>query len=94
MLTEKRAARILKDMKPLSEELRAWREASHLTLAEAARRCGMSAQHYWQLENAERGVGMRTATVIKLAEGTGIPMERLIKAAELQRDPAATPVLA
>jgi transcriptional regulator with XRE-family HTH domain len=93
MLTEKRAARILKDMKPLSEELRDWREnVLHGTLAEAARRCGMSAQHYWQLENAERGAGIRTATLLKLAQGTGKPMERLAAAAELQRDPAAVPV--
>lgn len=89
MLTVRQAGRILADMKPLSEELREWRENLHLTPAEAARRCGMSAQHYWQLENAERGIGIRTATLVKLAEGTGKPMERLAKAAELQRlDPA------
>ena len=85
MLTDKRSARILADMKPLSEQLRDWREASHLTLADAARRCGMSAQHYWQLENAERGVGMRTATLLKLNSGTGIPLERLAAGAEMQR---------
>lgn len=85
MLTEKQAARILADMKPLSEQLRNWREATHLTLADAARRCGMSAQHYWQLENAERGVGMRTATLLKLNSGTGIPLERLAAGAEMQR---------
>lgn len=85
MLTDKRSARILADMKPLSEQLHDWREASHLTLADAARRCGMSAQHYWQLENAERGVGMRTATLLKLNAGTGIPLERLAAGAEMQR---------
>lgn len=85
MLTEKRTARILANMKPLSEELKEWRENLHITPSEAARRCGMSAQHYWQLENGERGTGIRTATLLKLAEGTGKPMERLAKAAELQR---------
>lgn len=89
MLTKRQADRILNNMKPLSEELHDWREATHLTLADAARRCGMSAQHYWQLENAERGIGIRTATLLKLADGTGIPMERLAKAAELQRRPLA-----
>ncbi len=73
------------DMKPLSEQLKEWREASHLTLADAARRCGMSAQHYWQLENAERGVGMRTATLLKLNAGSGIALERLAAGAEMQR---------
>ena len=47
--------------------------------------CGMSAQHYWQLENGERGTGLRTATLLKLAEGTGISLEALVKAAEMQR---------
>lgn len=87
MLTPKQAERILSGMKPLSEELREWREGLHLTPAEAARRCDMSAQHYWQLENAERGIGIRTATLLKLAAGTGKPMERLARAAELQRRP-------
>lgn len=88
MLTDKQRQRILADMKPLSEELRHWREnTARITLAEAARRCQMSAQHYWQLENAERGTGIRTATLLKLAGGTGIPMERLAKAAEMQREP-------
>ena len=76
----------LASVRPLSEELRVWREKdARLTLAEAARRCGMSSQHYWQLENAERGVGIRTATLIKLADGTGHPLERLVHAVELQR---------
>ena len=74
-------------MKPLYEMLRDWRESLHLTPAEAARRCNMSAQHYWQLENGERGPGIRTATLLKLAEGTGIPMERLAVASYY--DPAA-----
>lgn len=92
MLTSRRAERILADMKPLSDQLREWRLATHLTLADAARRCGMSAQHYWQLENAERGVGMRTATLLKLNVGTGIALERLAAGAEMQRQP--TPALA
>lgn len=85
MLTPRQAERILADMKPLSVQLREWREACHLTPAEAARRCEMSSQHYWQLENAERGIGMRTATLLKLHAGTGIAMERLAAGAEMQR---------
>lgn len=80
-------------MKPLADELRDWRERTHLTLSEAARRCGMSAQHYWQLENGQRGQGIRTATLLKLFNGTGIPMERLAAAAEMQRyGPLVEPV--
>lgn len=80
MLTQSRMARILADMKPLNELLRDWREVLKITPAEAARRCGMSPQHYWQLENAERGAGIRPVTLQKLAAGTGIPMERLAAA--------------
>lgn len=92
MLTKKQAARILANMKPLSQELHDWRLAIHISLAEAGRRCDMSAQHYWQLENGQRGQGIRTATLLKLAAGTGIPLERLALAAELQRElPEAVP---
>lgn len=76
MLTPVRSARILGDMKSLSEMLKEWREVLTLTPAEAARRCSMSPQHYWQLENGDR-VNVRVSTLVKLAEGTGIPVERL-----------------
>lgn len=80
MLTPAKLNRIMADMKPLGELLRDWRELMHLTPAEAARVCGLSAQHYWQLENGERGAGVRTVTLHKLAAGTGIPLERLAAA--------------
>lgn len=83
MLTDSRAARILADMKPLSELLREWRELLKLTPAEAARRCAMSAQHYWQLENGERA-SIRSSTLAKLVEGTGIPEERIAIAAGIE----------
>lgn len=75
-LTVATAVRILADMKPLAEMLTEWRDTLKLTSAEAARRCSMSAQHYWQLENGV-GVYVRPATLRKLADGTGIPLERL-----------------
>ena len=78
-------------MKPLGELLRDWRELMHLTPAEAARACGMSAQHYWQLENVERGAGVRTVTLHKLADGTGIPLERLAAAVYFTAVRPATP---
>lgn len=82
MLTDKRMARILSGMKPLSELLREWRETLHLSQSEAARRCGVSSQHWGLLERGER-VWLRPNTFRKLAERTGIPLERLMRAAEL-----------
>lgn len=83
MLTKKQAARILADMKPLGEMLKEWREKLKLTPAEAARRCRMSAQHYWQIENAER-VHVQAATLQKLSTGTGLPLERLVMASTIE----------
>lgn len=80
MLTPARSARILADMKPLGEMLKEWRQVMKLTPAEAARRCKMSAQHYWQIEN-EKNVYLRPTTFRKLSEGTGFPVERLAAAA-------------
>lgn len=82
MLTNKRQSRILGDMKPLCELLREWRDNLHLSMAEAARHCEMSPQHYGLLERGER-VWLRPATFRKLAERTGIPLERLMRGAEL-----------
>ena len=79
MLTDKRAERILANMKPLGEMLEEWRETLHLTPAEAARRCKMSAQHYWQIEHGQVP-NPRRSTLEKLTEGTGIPIERLAAA--------------
>ena len=70
-------------MKPLHELLSDWRETLKLTPAEASRQCGMSQQLWSQLEGGDTS-NPRVSTLLKLAEGTGIPMERLAKAAELQ----------
>lgn len=90
MLTNRRQARILEDMKPLGLMLREWREGLRLSMAEAARHCGMSAQHYGLLERGER-VWLRSVTFRKLAERTGIPLERLMKAAELAEQDRNSP---
>lgn len=75
-LTPRRAVRILSDMKPLNELLKEWRAATGLSRAEAARRCQMSQVQWSELEN---GIirDPRTSTLMRLVEGTGIPIERL-----------------
>ena len=87
MLTPRQAERILADVKTLPEELEEWRKALHITPSEAARRCKMSPQHWFQLARGERGQGIRIGTLRKLADGTGLPLERLLRAAELMREP-------
>lgn len=92
MLTKGQLARIVADMKPLCVILKEWRELMELTPAEAARRCKMPAQHYWQIEHNER-VNLRPATLQKLAEATGFPIERLaVAAAYSVITPLAEPV--
>ena len=71
-------------MKPLCEMLADWRNELTLSPAEAARRCKVSPQLWGQLESG-RTDDPRASTLLNLAEGTGIPMERLAKAAEMQR---------
>lgn len=87
-LTTARRARILSDMKPLSDLLYDWREALKLSRAEAARRCEMSQVQWTELET---GVTRdpRTSTLLKLTEGTGIPLERLAGASAF--NPALVP---
>ena len=78
-LTPTRMSRILADMKPLYLLLHEWRVALTLTPAEAARRCSMSNQQWYELESGATR-DPRTSTLMKLTEGTGIPMERLAAA--------------
>ena len=80
--------RILTDMKPLGELLKDWREASKLTPSEAARQCHLSPQMWWALETGYTSTP-RPATMQRLVEGTGIPMERLAVASYF--DPAVVP---
>lgn len=81
-------ARILTGMKPLNELLKEWREATGLTPSEAARRCELSPQMWWELESGNTSTPRKT-TMRKLVDGTGIPMERLAVASYF--DPAAVP---
>lgn len=78
-LTPSRSARILADMKPLSELLSEWRETVKLTPAEAARLCSMGRQQWWELESGTTR-DPRSSTLQKLTDGTGIPIERLVAA--------------
>lgn len=84
-LTQRRLARILADMRPLDEELRAWRDSHHLTDAEAARACGMIRSQWNELVSG-RTSDPRASTLGKLADGTSLPLERLLAAAELSRE--------
>jgi transcriptional regulator with XRE-family HTH domain len=78
-LTPSRSKRILADMKPLSDLLCEWRETLKLSPAEAARRCEMTRQQWWELESG-RTTDPRSSTLYRLSEGTGIPIERLVAA--------------
>lgn len=76
-------------MKPLSQMLNEWRTTLKLTSSEAARRCDMSRQQWFDLEDGTTS-DPRTSTLLKLAEGTGIPLERLAEAARAERLVGAT----
>lgn len=78
-LTRTDMARILADMKPLCALLTEWRAMLKLTPADAARRCEMSPQLWYQLESGETA-NPRSRTLQRLALGTGIPLERLVAA--------------
>lgn len=82
MLTKDRRSRILDNMKPLHEMLREWRELSGLSQVAAAERLGMSRQQWWYLESGETA-DVRTSTLVRLERCTGIPLERLVRAAEM-----------
>lgn len=89
-LTNTRLARILADMKPLKDMLREWRTELKLTPADAARRCKISPQLYWYMEHVD-GYNPRVTTLQKVAEGTGIPFERLAVAVNTRAAPESVP---
>lgn len=89
LLTNSRANRILRDMKPLNEMLTEWREMLKLTPAEAAARCDMTRQQWWELESG-RTSDPRASTLRRLSLGTGISVERLTEAAHAERSVGAT----
>ena len=78
-LTERKATRILDDMKPLFQMLHEWRTLLHLSPSEAAKRCQVSNQQWYELESGATK-DPRASTIRKLADGTGIPLERLVEA--------------
>ena len=71
-------------MKPLHLMLSDWQASWHLSSSEAARRCGVSPQHWHQLITGETD-NPRAGTLLKLAHGTGFSMESLAEASEVQR---------
>lgn len=89
LLTSSRHARIMADMKPLSQMLNEWRTTLRLSPAEAARRCDMSRQQWSDLEDGTTS-DPRASTLLKLHDGTGIPLERLAEAARAERLVGAT----
>jgi transcriptional regulator with XRE-family HTH domain len=88
-LTPARRERILADMKPLHVLLTDWLDEVKLTPAEGARRCGLSAQLFYQLKSGETS-NPRASTLLKLSDGTGIPLERLALASDM-RSTSVTP---
>lgn len=87
-LTKARMARILADMKPLHSMLKDWQDELHLNSSEAARQCGMSRSQWAELVSGATS-DPRASTLHKLAHGTGIPLERLVEAADLSLHPLA-----
>ena len=76
-LTVSPEQRILQDMKPLYELLTEWQDTLKLTNAEAARRCGLGPQQWFELKSGKT-TDPRARTLYKLADGTGIPVGRLV----------------
>lgn len=64
-------------MKPLHEILSEWQDTLKLSNAEAARRCELGPQQWFELKSG-RTTDPRARTLAKLAEGTGIPIGRLV----------------
>lgn len=89
LLTTSKSSRILSDMKPLSQMLREWRDLLKLSPAEAARRCDMGRQQWFELESGKT-TDPRSSTLRKLADGTGIPLERLVEASAFHPAALAT----
>ncbi len=72
-------------MKDMSELLREWRHGQGIGPSEAAKRCGLkSRQHYAQIEQGAYP-HLPVGTLLKIADATGISIETLARAAELQR---------
>lgn len=84
LLTDTRRNRYLDDMKPLSLLLIEWQNMLHLNDVEAASRCEMTRQQWWELKSG-RTSDPRSSTLRKLTQGTGIPVERLTEAAHVER---------
>jgi DNA-binding XRE family transcriptional regulator len=58
---------------PLADVLKEWRIAAHITSTQAARRCGISRQLWFQLETGETKRPLMS-TLEKVSQGTGIPL--------------------
>ena len=80
MLRKADTQRILGSVETLGEILLDWRLKAGLNQSDAARRCGVTPQHWWLLENDQRP-NVSGDTIDKLARGTGYAAERLLIAA-------------
>lgn len=87
-LTPSQRRRILTDMKPLNTLLQEWKDTLRITDAEAARRCEMTRQQWFEVISG-RTRDPRASTIDRLANGTGYAVELLIEASKLP--PAEAP---
>lgn len=82
MLTKKDKERMLASMPTqltLGELLFDWRTKARLSKTDAGLRCGLSPQHWWNLEN-DRRPNPEIETLEKLVIGTGIALDTLLVA--------------
>ncbi len=88
MLRKSDTERIVGAVETLGEILIDWRLKAGLNQSDAARRCGVTPQHWWLLENDQRP-NVSGETIDKLAQGTGYAPERLLIAAHRIRQKRA-----
>lgn len=81
-LTHSQRKRILADMKPLNVLLQEWRDTLRISDAEAARRCDMTRQQWFEVISG-RTRDPRASTIDRLANGTGYAVDLLVEASKL-----------
>ena len=84
MLRKSEQARIMASMDDLGQVLEQWRENAGLSKTDAAKRCGITPQHWWLLAHNERP-NLSGETIEKLANGTGYAPEVLLQASQRTR---------
>ena len=85
MLRKKDRERMITSVDDLGELLENWRiNVARVSKTEAARRCGITPQHWWLLANNQRP-NLSGETIDKLSSGTGIAVEILLTASHRTR---------